>query len=153
MQAGLNEIERQIHLAHVCSERLNQGFELRLINRSRLRAGIGFALVPQDPFDLAAKGLYPPNGSSVQRSPAFALLCGIPLVHAGSAMGAGNQSNWNTTVLVHADGERHPRTRAFLSIGYKSFESVAGHPLRFAVLVLGPMDLVRPRPQGMQWIL
>ena len=83
--------------------------------RRRRRPGIALALIPEHALDLAAGELELPEHRAIQAIAPLVFLGGVPLLHAGAAVGAGDQADGDAGRLDQRRGERQARARPLSS--------------------------------------
>ena len=110
--ADLDEVERQVGLAEIGADRGDEvGEDLGVLLRRLAGSAIAFPLVPEHALDLAAGELDLAEHRAVEAIAPLALLGGVPLLHAGAAMGTGDQADWARRVastIAAANGKPEP---------------------------------------------
>ena len=98
--ANLDEVERQVGLAQIGADRGDEVGKYLGVLLGRVGVGVAFPLVPEHSLDLAAGKLDLAEHRAVEAMAPLALLGGVPLFHAGAAVGTGDQADGQLARLI-----------------------------------------------------
>lgn len=138
--ADLDVVEGEIGIAEVGAEGGDELHEAGFEIRSGARISVGFSLVPEDAFDVAAGGTEAAEHGAVEALAAAVAEGGRPLLHGSAAVSAGDEADGDAGEFEHVDGEGEGWACAFFAAGDEGGEFIPGEPFGLAFRVEGPVD-------------
>ncbi len=140
--ADLDIVEGEIGVAKVAPDSRDKLHEAGFEVRGGAGVGIGFALIPEDAFDVATGGAEAAEHGAVEALARAVAESRGPLLHGRPAVSAGDEADGNTGELQHIGGEGKAQAGAFLAIGDVGGEFFAGELFGLAFSVEGPVDWI-----------
>ncbi len=153
MQPDLGVVEGEIGRSEILTHRGNEAPELAFIQGGGVVGGIAFALIPEHTRYFAARRLHAAQHGAVEGIPHHFLFRGVPLIHAGAAMGAGQQANRDTGQPHQFIRERQAQAGSLCAVAKRLLQKFRAETFRLAgVASTAPVYAVECIGQEVQWI-